>query len=67
MKDYFKNLSTKDKILLAATLIILLIIGALLIYNSRQSIVSSQDGAIVEESIEFHDLSDPAPLDENIE
>lgn len=65
--DYLKNLSTRDKILLTATLIILLAIGALLIYNSRQSTVAPQDGAVVEEPIELHDLSDQTPPEEDVE
>lgn len=62
MKNYLKNLSIKDKILLIGTLIILLIIGGVLIYDSRNP-VTSQINEAVEEPVQLHDLSDELPLE----
>lgn len=65
MKNYLKNLSLKDKILLAGTLVILCIIGGVLIYNSNNPVTPQSNGA-VEEPLQLHEVSDELPLSEDI-
>lgn len=64
MKNYLKNLSVKDKILLVSTVIILFTIAGVLIYDSTRDTILELDDT-TQAPTNLHELSDGVPRESN--